>query len=371
MDEISKIDKSYLFDYLIDNVSEYGLLLSNREGHIYYSNRGAQLILGYPREELIGMQACDIFLPEDRVLKVPEEERKRAMKEGYAPDDRWHLRKDGTRFWASGITRPVRNEAKETIGFSKIFRNLTLRKTTEDKLKHQNSELSRFAHTAAHDLQEPLRNIDAFVQLIQMKDNLSLDAESKDFLSKIRASTKTMHSVISDTLSYSELNASKVLFERTELNAVFDSALNNLTSLIHELNARITRTVLPELNVMPNQIERLFTNLIGNALKFRRETPPTVFVTVSKREKDYLFSVIDNGIGIPEKSFGVIFQEFHRLHSKSEFEGTGLGLSLCKKIVEGHGGKIWVESKEGVGSTFCFTLPIEVQFSQEITPQSE
>lgn len=225
------------------------------------------------------------------------------------------------------------------------------------ELKRSNEDLEQFAYVASHDLQEPLRMITNYLQLLRQRYKEQLDTNAHDFIGFALDGSKRMHQLIHDLLAYSRVGTHGKEFTVTESDQALDDALANLTVAIEESKARITRDVLPPVMGDEVQLTQLFQNLVGNAIKFRGEAVPEIHIGVARKNGDWEFTVRDNGIGIAEQDFPRIFIIFQRLHSREKYPGTGIGLSVCKKIVERHGGRIWVESKPGRGTTFHFTIP--------------
>jgi signal transduction histidine kinase len=225
------------------------------------------------------------------------------------------------------------------------------------ELKRSNEDLEQFAYVASHDLQEPLRMIQNYLQLLRRRYQDRLDTNADEFITFALDGGKRMQQLIHDLLTYSRVDTHGKEFVPTDLEAVMANALANLKVAIDEAGATITHDPLPTLRGDEVQLTQLFQNLIGNAVKFRGEAPPKVHVAAQRADKEWEFSVCDNGIGIAEQDFQRIFVVFQRLHSREKYPGTGIGLSVCKKIVERHGGRIWVESRLGKGTVFYFTLP--------------
>ena len=224
-------------------------------------------------------------------------------------------------------------------------------------LARSNSELQQFAYVASHDLQEPLRMISSFTQLLAKRYKDKLDDDARDFINYAVDGATRMQTLISDLLSYSRVGTQGKPLERTLCGEVFGRALQNLKVAIEESGTMITTGTLPAVLADPQQMCQLFQNLIANAIKFRGKDVPIVHVSAVRNGEDWKISVRDNGIGIAPEHADRIFVIFQRLHTRTEYPGTGIGLAVCKKIVERHGGRIWVESSFGMGSTFCFTVP--------------
>ena len=228
---------------------------------------------------------------------------------------------------------------------------------TLDELKRSNAELEQFAYVASHDLQEPLRGIAGFAQLIQHRYQGQLDSRADEYITHIVDGTQRMQTLINDLLAYSRIGRRGEPIQVIKAEAALQASLENLNLAIQEYGASITSEGLPTVQADPTQLIQLFQNLIGNALKFRAERTPHIHIGATAAGDFWQFSVHDNGIGIEPQYFERIFQVFQRLHTRREYKGTGIGLAICKKIVERNGGRIWVESEVGQDTTFYFTLP--------------
>ena len=228
-------------------------------------------------------------------------------------------------------------------------------------LKRSNAELEQFAYVTSHDLQEPLRMIVNYLQLLERRYKGRLDADADDFIFFAVDGGRRMQTLISDLLAYSRVGTKGQPFAPTDCNDVVRRAFANLHTIVAETGARIDCGKLPAVLADSSQLVQLFQNLIGNALKYRSDRPPQITLSAERRPNEWLFSVEDNGIGIEQQYFEQVFVIFQRLHTSAQYPGTGIGLSVCKKIVERHGGAIWVSSEFGRGATFYFTLPAAVE----------
>ncbi|MEW6491398.1 MAG: CHASE3 domain-containing protein [Cyanobacteriota bacterium] len=272
-------------------------------------------------------------------------------------------RPDGTLNWERREIYPWRNSAGEVGGIVIFTENITQRKEAEEKLKQANEELIRsnteleqFAYIASHDLREPLRKIKSYTELLAEDYQGQLDAKADKYMAYITDGAERMQALISDLLTYSRVGKGELTKEPTNLGAVVNRILTDLSLTISENNARITVEPLPTIEANFHQMVQLFQNLIANALKFRGEAPPEIVIEAKLKHDQWLFSVKDNGIGIKPQYLERIFVIFQRLHSRNKYPGTGIGLAICRKIVERHNGSIWVESQEGIGTTFYFTF---------------
>ncbi|MDJ0897691.1 MAG: ATP-binding protein, partial [Xenococcus sp. MO_188.B8] len=246
----------------------------------------------------------------------------------------------------------------------KAIVNIVLRKADElallaSDLQRSNAELKRFAYVASHDLQEPLNHVSNYVQLLEMRYGDHLDEDAKDFIGFAVEGVSLMQTLIDDVLAYSKVDSQGSQFELSEVKVSLKQAITNLQKRIRESKAKITiQDSLPTIMADTTQLMQLFQNLIGNAIKFRSAATPEIEIKAERKEDEWLFSVKDNAIGIDPQFSDRIFVIFQRLHTRDEYPGTGMGLAICKKIIECHRGRIWVESELGKGSTFYFTIPV-------------
>ncbi|HUW50646.1 MAG TPA: ATP-binding protein [Sulfuricella sp.] len=236
-----------------------------------------------------------------------------------------------------------------------------------DELSRSNADLEQFAYIASHDLQEPLRMVASFVQLLARRYHDKLDQDARDFIGYAVEGVTRMQRLISDQLTYALVGIDNSQFEMADCNQVLAEVLANLKPLIEEHHVEISQDVLPSIPLIYSQFGQLLQNLIGNAIKFHDERTPQIHISARPDGDDWLFSVSDNGIGIAPEYFDKIFLIFKRLHSREKYPGTGIGLAICKRIVERHHGRIWVESKLGKGATFYFTIPTTLEGQQPIS----
>ncbi|MGI9240683.1 MAG: sensor histidine kinase, partial [Verrucomicrobiales bacterium] len=240
-----------------------------------------------------------------------------------------------------------------------IEANTGLERKVEERtaeLEQSNADLAQFAYVASHDLKEPLRMVTSYVQLLERRLGDDLDVESKEFMGFAVDGAMRMRGLIDDLLAYSRVGTKRKAFEAVSAKKVVDASLMNLKVAIDESGAEVNVGEMPELMADPTQLTQLFQNLVANAIKFRGDRKPVVSIKADREGDHWNFEVSDNGIGIDKEFCDQIFLIFQRLHNRSEYEGTGIGLAVCKKIVERHGGKIGVRSELGDGSTFFFSL---------------
>jgi light-regulated signal transduction histidine kinase (bacteriophytochrome) len=238
--------------------------------------------------------------------------------------------------------------------------DITVRKRAEEELRRSNEELERFAYVASHDLQEPLRMVASFVQLLGQRYKGKLDADADEFIGYAVDGAHRMQQLIQDLLTYSRVGTRGAALVPTDTGAALERALANLKLALDESGAVVSHDPLPTVRGDAGQLEHLFLNLVGNAIKFRGSEPSRIHVSAADAGPDgWRISVRDNGIGIEADYFERIFVIFQRLHGREQYGGTGIGLAIAKKIVERHGGRIWVDSEPGRGATFSFTLPAD------------
>lgn len=276
-----------------------------------------------------------------------------------------NYRKDGTPFWNEIKVTPVRDSVTgKLIHFVGVLTDVTERIESQRALERvmaelhrSNQELEQFAYMVSHDLQEPLRMVASYTQLLARRYKDQLDAHALEFVGYAVDGAQRMQGFIQDLLQYSRVGTHGRPFERVQVGKILRQALDNLRFAIEEKQAQVVYGELPELEADPVQLGQLFQNFIGNALKFVGTEPLRIEIAATQRDSEWEFSVRDNGIGIEPEDAERIFVIFQRLHTRQEYSGTGIGLAICKRIVERHGGRIWVESEIGKGSTFYFTIP--------------
>ena len=353
------------FRLIVSNVKDYANIMLDTEGYVVSWNQGAETIKGYRPEEIIGKHFSCFYSAEDIRNGLPGVELQQAAKNGSFEGEGWRLRKDGSRFLASIVITALRDEGGPLRGYGKMTRDITDRKKAEGyllrtmaELKRSNDELEQFAYVASHDLQEPLRMVSSYTQLLGQRYTGRLDSDADEFIAFAVDGCNRMQQLIKDLLSYSRAGAEIGVLHQMSGEQALEEALANLQVAIEESGAVVTHDGLPVIMTDGTQLAQVFQNLISNAIKYRSAEVPHVNVSAKKNgNTEWIFSVRDNGLGIEPQYFEKIFVLFQRLHGRSEFEGTGIGLAMCKKIVDRLGGRIWVESEPAKGSTFCFALP--------------
>lgn len=363
------------FRLLVSGVKDYAIFMLDDKGFIASWNEGAQRIKGYTADEIVGQHFSRFYPAKDLEENKPQHELAIALRDGRFEEEGWRLRKDGSQFMAHVLITPIFNESGELKGYAKITRDIsekqglvadikelnelkaTLNRNLEE-LKRSNEDLQQFAYVCSHDLQEPLRVISNYSQLLAKRySNKVLDNNAQEFIDITIDAAKRMQGLISDLLIYSRVESKPKEFETVDCNLVLKNALANLKLIIQETGATIDIKPLPLIKADASQLQQLFQNLISNALKFRSDKAPIVSITCQSNTKEHVFAIKDNGIGLDTKYADRIFTMFQRLHAREAYPGSGIGLAICKKITERHGGQIWVESNQNQGSTFYLALP--------------
>lgn len=348
----------------------YGLSL---DGTIQSWNPGARMLYGYSEREAVG-SSIDIILPLEKKAELKYLLDKINKGDSVISYETKRQKKDKTVIDVSITVSPIIEAAGVITGASTIARDITYKKQVEAELRRfaeelalSNEELYVFSYAASHDLQEPLRSIQSFIHLLNEKHKKKLDKEVDELIDSAEDGVTRMHRLISDFLMYSRVGSQIAVMESVDCNETLNGALDNLKIAIKESKAKIKKFSLPEIYGNKVQITQVFQNLISNAIKYQGEKKPAIEISAEKKEDFWHFAVKDNGIGIEEWFSERIFIVFQKLHDHKKYPGSGIGLALCKRVIEKHGGKIWFESKVGKGTTFYFSLPV---IKEEKTPNT-
>jgi PAS domain S-box-containing protein len=354
-----------LYETLINAQSEMGEGVSITEGEKFvYVNDALCNLYQYSREELLSMKSFMAIVPEveKKRLAVRLQQRLNGNAVGDTGETRI-LRKDGNTIHIEYSVKRISDGGKDrTVS---IIRDISEKVTAQHALKNQaeelkaiNNELQQFAYVASHDLQEPLRTVTSYLQLVEKRYKDKLDSEGEEFIHFAVDGAARMSMLIKDLLTYSRVGTHAMPFEKVDCQAVLDSMLDNLHRSIQENKATVhIETEMPFIKADPTQMGLLFQNLISNAIKFRTKDNPVIHIRAKEEDSHWLFTIKDNGIGIPADYADRVFVIFQRLHTRQKYPGTGIGLAVCKKIVERHGGKIWLEQNVNEpGTTFFFTI---------------
>lgn len=345
------------------------ILLMDHQGILQEFNPAAEEMFGHKREEVIGKLLADVIIPE-RLRQQHWRGLNRYLSGGEAVVLGRHIeteaaRSDGTEFPVELAIARVPVEGNPL--FAGFVRDISERRRTTLDLQRSNRELGEFAHVVAHDLQTPLRNISVYAELLIRRYQDQLDGRGNEFLSLIRDSAGVMQELISGLLRYAEVGQAEVNNETTDIVDVVKTVLTSMKSILDEAGAEVSYSNLPTVEFNPIQLQQLFQNLISNAVKYRSQQPPHITIHCRQSGEAWIIGVTDNGEGICLKDQESVFMPLKRLHGH-EIAGTGLGLSLCRTVVKRLGGRIWVESELGKGSTFYFTVP-RSSASQRIKPE--
>jgi len=358
------IDLSY-FQQMIDAITEYEVIRLDLDGRICTWHPGAEQITGYRADEVLGRPVTTFYTAEDIASGLAERELETAAVQGRFETEGWRVRKDGSRFWASVVLSPIRDATGVVRGYVKITRDLTERKLADAALAERtreleisNRDLLEFASVASHDLQEPLRKVATFCQLLARQYQGQLDDEADEYIGFVVDGAVRMQALINDLLSLARVGRSGTTRTDVDCGKLMQQVRRELAPVIEQADADlVVADDLPVVCAHRGMLAQLFGNLVANAIKFRRDEPPRVEVWATREAAEWRFAVKDNGIGIESQYASRVFDVFERLHTRSEYPGTGIGLALCRKIVELHRGRIWFESEPGAGTTFYWTMP--------------
>ena len=352
------------------------MVIVGGDGRIAFANTQTERLFGYRREELLG-KSVEILVPavhrERHSLHRAAYTREPHVRPMGAGFEFTGLKQDGTEFPVEISLSPLHVENE--VYFTSAIRDVTEQRKVADEirklnvdleqrvhertaaLERSNEDLRQFAYVASHDLQEPLRMVSSYAALLAKRYRGQLDADADEFIGYMTDGATQLHRLIEDLLTYSRIESQTQAFHPTSCEETLQQALDNLQMVIQEAGAEVTHASLPTVLSDGRQLTQLFQNLISNALKFRSPgVPPVVHVEARRDGRTWVFSIRDNGIGIDPRHAERIFVIFQRLHRRAEYPGTGIGLAICRKIVKHHGGRIWVESAPGSGSTFFFTV---------------
>ena len=373
------------YHMMIEEVIDYAILFLDNNGNITNWNKGAERIKGYSNKEIIGKNFSIFYPKEDQEKDIPNKLLLEAKENGRSNLEGWRVRKDGTKFWGNVVITAIFDSNKNLIGFSKVTRDLTEKKIAEDKinvhallieqknidLENMNKELQSFAYISSHDLQEPLRKINTFTTLILENDLNNLSEKSKIYFEKIQKASTRMRNLINDLMKYAHTKVDERNFEIININDLIKELHNEMQDAFDSKKASLIFQQSLNLKVIPFQFKQLFANLFSNSLKFSSpDRNPEIIINFTDASPEEIkllnlsehinykkITVSDNGIGFEPQYSEKVFKLMERLHGKHEYSGTGIGLSICKKIIENHHGIIFAEGVKGEGATFTFMVP--------------
>lgn len=355
---------SLLLGAIVDS-SDDAIISKDLNGVITSWNKSAERLFGYRAEEAIGQSVSQLLIPEDRQDEEPAILSRLRRGERVDHFQTKRKRKDGTLLDISLTISPVKDSHGRIIGASKIARDITDQIRKEEALKRinqalerSNADLEHFAYSASHDLQEPLRMVAVYGEMLRRKFAGVLDPKAHEYIRFVVEGGHRMERLLADLRAFAHASVSgRDPAPVVDAELPLKSALANLQTAIEDSGAEVTFGPLPLVRIHPFQMEQLFQNILGNAIRYRNQDPPRIHIAAEPSQSGWKFSVQDNGIGIEPEYKEHIFELFKRLHASSEYPGSGMGLAICQRIVEQNGGRIWVESEPGRGSTFFFVLP--------------
>ena len=352
------------FRRLVSSVRDYAIFMLDPAGHILSWNAGARRLKGYEPREIIGRHFSTFYTTEDRARDHPSQELEVALREGRYEEEGWRVRKDGSMFWASVTITAIHDDEGRLTGFAKVTRDLTERKRAEEKLqqaveslRRANEELDRFASVAAHDMTDPLRTISGFAEVLVDTDPTA--EEAKEYAQHILDSSLRLSGMLQGLLAYSRAGRAPAPGRAVGLAQVVGHAEDDLAAALSEREASLVVEVPAQAHVVsdPHDVRVILQNLMSNAIRFGAAEGPVVTVGAGPEGEDWRVTVHDDGHGIPTEHRDRIFEAFERVPGTNAPIGYGLGLAICKRLVERHGGLIGVESERDAGTTFWFTLP--------------
>ncbi len=360
--ELALKDSQRLYASLVENLP-LCVMRKDREGRFTFANRAFCELVKRPLEKLIGKTDFDLY-PRDLAEKYRSDDAQVCETNRSIESTESNLAPDGTEHHVYVVKTPIHDAFDKTIGIQVLFMDISDRVRAEQAVRHtaaeleqSNIELQQFAYIASHDLRAPLRGISGFAQFLQQEYQGKLDSTADEYLDQIVSGAQRMQQLITDLLAYSRVESRSRPFAPVDLAEVFDDAVDLLRAETEDARGAVTRGELPTVLGDPAQLSQLLQNLISNGLKYHDDAPPLVHVTAERSDSGWTIAVRDNGIGIDAKHHERIFEIFLRLHTNEKYPGTGIGLAVCRRIVLRHGGRLWVESQVGHGSTFYFTLP--------------
>ncbi|MCF6407337.1 PAS domain S-box protein [Chitinophaga filiformis] len=375
--ELRKSEERY--HKMVEEVEDYAIILLDRNGIVQNWNKGAEKIKGYSEEEIVGKNFSIFYIEQDQKRELPAILLNEAAEKGKTLHEGWRRRKNGDLFWASVVLTALHDEENNIIGFSKVTRDLTERKLAEDKmrdylsqLEFQNKELEQFSYAASHDMKEPLRKIHFYSDFIANNLHNQLDDKSRDYLNRSILAANRMKQLIDDLLTYSRTTSNSDGYEEVNINQVIEEIAMLHKEEFEQKGAYIETGTLPVIMAVPFQIRQLLFNLINNSIKYRHpERNPVIKITyellqgyeitdfnaIETFKEYYKITVQDNGIGFDPTHSQKIFEIFQRLNNVPDTKGSGVGLAICKKIVQNHKGYIYATGTPNEGASFTLYLP--------------
>jgi PAS domain S-box-containing protein len=369
-------ETEYKIRLFVQATRDYAIYMLDPKGHIISWNEGAERIEGYSAETIIGQYFGILFAPEERAKGMPEQELARASTEGISHSEGWVLRPDGVKFWSEWGLTAVRDRGGRLQGFLKVAHDVTARREAEERLQRltsdleqrvrdrtaqleaSNRDLEAFTYSISHDLQAPLRHVRTFGQQLQKESGAILPPASREYLEIILRSTETMTDMVTALLKFSRVGRGQLSPQVTDLKRLIQEVRRELELELDGRKVDWAIHPLPSVFGDPFLLRQVFYNLLSNALKYTGKRPSARIELGSEQQNGQsIIFVRDNGVGFDMEYAHKLFGVFQRLHSSSEFPGTGIGLAIIRRIVEKHGGRVWAEGKPGEGATFFVSLP--------------
>ena len=359
------------FRLLVESVRDYAIYMLDPEGRISSWNAGAQHLKGYRAEDVLGRSFSIFYTEADRARAHPQEELEHAKRDGSYREEGWRVRKDGTLFWASVVITTIYDERRRLIGFAKVTRDMTERRAAEESLQRMNEDLQvrmrqqlaarldveSFSYSVSHDLRAPLRALDGFSRLLLEGASERLTAGEKDYLQRIRGAAQQMSQLIDAMLGLSRLTSAAIDLQEVDVSAQCRAIAASLAQADPEREVRWSIADGIKVSADPRLLGVVLENLLRNAWKFTRKVSGAhIEVGIGEDQGERALHVRDNGVGFSMEQAHRLFVPFQRLHRAKDFEGTGIGLATVRRIIERHGGRVWVDSAPGQGTTFHFTL---------------
>lgn len=343
---------------MVESIKDYGIFMLDPDGLVRSWNLGAELIKGYKADEILGRHFSTFYTEKDKVSGHPSDELRMAIASGRFEEEGWRVRKDGSQFWANVVITPLYDDNKQLVGFSKVTRDLTERKRSEEQLQKAYDELESFSYSVSHDLRAPLRSLDGFSEILLSTCGPKLDQRSQGYLNRIRESAQRMARLIDGLLNLSRLSREPLNRKRVNLSEIASKAVSELRKVDNERTVQVSIQAGMIANVDPSLIQVAIENLIGNAWKYtsKKEVAHIEVGCLISDNGVNEFFVRDDGAGFDMAYQEKLFGAFQRLHGAGDFPGTGIGLATVKRIIHRHGGNVRAEAAVDQGASFYFTV---------------
>jgi len=359
-----KEQRDTLFRNLTENEARFKMVLQNSQVVVFTQDADLRYTWihnpgwGLHPEDVIGKKEQDFYPPD--IAQTLTSIKQYILDTGERQRQQLAISQDGHEKWVDAFFEPIWNREGGVIGIRGVAVDITEITEVKNKLEQVNRELEQFAYIASHDLQEPLRMVTSYMELLKKRYGGQLDERADQYIYFAVDGAQRMKALINDLLAFSRLNTRQNNTETTAFEHIVRQAQHHLKAAIEETQTVIQVEPLPTLTVDPSRLTQVFQNLIANAIKYHRKgVPPQIHISAQQHDKEWIFAVADNGIGLDTAYADRVFVIFQRLHNKQEYEGTGIGLAICKKIIEMHRGRIWYEPAKASGTIFYFTLPVE------------